>query len=84
MECVQCERPLGIAIRIARNYHGLVADLEGAYLSRDSEISQSLSASLEKACRVRRNAIAELTVHESTHTHKMPAAGGQLSRRQSA
>ena len=70
MGCVQCERLLAIAIRAARSYHGLVADLECAHLSRDSEIAQPLSASLEKAFRERNDAIAELTVHESTHSPK--------------
>ena len=49
MECVQCERLIAKAIRAARSYHSLAADLECAYLSQDSEIAQPLSASLEKA-----------------------------------
>jgi len=84
VECVQCERLIAKAIRAARSYHGLAADLECAYLSQDSEMAQPLSASLEKAFRDRNDAIAKLTAHENTHTHKMPAGGVQLSRRQSA
>jgi len=82
--CAQCERLLANSIRAARYYHGLVADLECAYLSRDSEVAQPLSAGLEKAFHDRNDAIAELTVHESTHADKKPARGLQLSRRQSA
>lgn len=84
MGCVQCERLLAIAIRAASSYHGLMADLECAYLSRDSEIAEPLSARLEEAFRDRSNAIAELTVHESSHARKKPAGELQLSRRQSA
>ena len=84
MGCVQCERLLAMAIRAARLYHGLVADLECANLSRDSEIAQHLSESLKKAFRDRNNAIADLTVHESTHAHQKPAGKVQLSMRQSA
>jgi hypothetical protein len=82
--CAQCERLLANSIRAARYYHGLVADLECANLSRESEIAQPLSESLKKAFRDRNDAIAELTVHESTHAQKQPAGEVQLSRRQSA
>jgi len=82
--CVQCERLLAIAIRAARHYHGLVADLECANLSRDSEIAQPLSESLKNAFRDRNDAIPELTVHESTHIHKKRAGEVQSSRRESA
>jgi len=82
--CVQCERLLAIAIRAARHYHGLVADLECANLSRDSERAQPLSEGLKNAFRDRNDAIAELTIHESTHIHKKPAQEVRLSRRQSA
>jgi hypothetical protein len=56
-----CERPIAIAVIAARSYHGLIADLECVYLSRDSGD--------------RSDAIVELTVHESTHAHNKPAGG---------
>lgn len=81
MGCVQCERPLAIAISAARSYHGLVADLDAPTLA-GIQNSLNLYRHVWKSFRDRNEAIVELTVRESTH--KKPGGGLQLSRRQSA
>jgi len=70
MGCFQCELLQSIAIKAARAFHDLTADLECAHLVHDSKTPTEISIRLKAASVERDYARAELILHENTHALK--------------